>query len=145
MMSHRGLNLSLNSNLTWKWRKEIENKMEKEKNLNWASTPHFGPSPLISRAAQLHPRHAALTRWQVGPSAQPLPRAVHSARDHLHVGPTGRPLVPRSLLPAFSLTLGARASGPSSTACRTRRNDRANSSPGITLLPLSSLGLIAWL
>jgi hypothetical protein len=29
-MSHRSLNLSLNSNLTWKWRKEIKAKMEKE-------------------------------------------------------------------------------------------------------------------
>jgi hypothetical protein len=43
-MSHRSLNLSLNSNLTWKWRKEIRAKMEKNKRASWAVSPCFRPS-----------------------------------------------------------------------------------------------------
>jgi hypothetical protein len=67
-------------------RKTNQEKKEMNKTPNWASTPHFGPLPNSSHAAQ---PYSHLTTLTCGPRGQIFTRARVSPR--LHAGPFCQP------------------------------------------------------
>ena len=115
------------------------NKRKREKEANWASNSHFGPTPLLHRAAQL----------ATAPRADRWASLVSCSRNHssltfsLDLGPARSAIsfvrvfawVPRSLFPPCGLLVGPTPPGrrlrESGGPRRTPRAPSSSERPGI--------------